>query len=283
MTSGKSITASTFAKLIDIIKRIDIMPKQFTREETIEKFRQVWGDQYDYSLITDDNYVNTSTHVPIVCRKHGMWMQTPHDHFSGAGCPICAIERRKRIILNHGICDVLGIKKKGVVTVSYKVWRSMIERCYSNKYQERQPTYVGCEVCNEWLYFSNFAEWFEENYVDGYALDKDILIKGNKVYSPQTCCFVPQEINKLLLKHDRKRGEYPIGIHKDRNNYVVLLSRYGKQEYLGTFKTPEEAFYAYKVAKEAYIKEVATKYYNDGKIARNVYEALMNYKVEITD
>jgi hypothetical protein len=86
-----------------------------------------------------------------------------------------------------------------------------------------------------------------------------------------------------LLKHDRKRGKYPIGIHKDRNNYVVLLSRYGKQEYLCTFKTPEEAFNAYKVAKEAYIKEVATKYYNDGKIARNVYEALMNYKVEITD
>lgn len=259
------------------------MPKQFTREETIAKFRKVWGEQFDYSLITDENYVNTSTHVPIVCRKHGMWMQTPHDHFSGAGCPICAIERRKRIILNHGICDVLGIKKKGAVIVSYKVWRSMIERCYSNKYQERQPTYVGCEVCNEWLYFSNFKKWFEENYVDGYALDKDILIKGNKVYSPQTCCFVPQEINKLLLKHDRKRGEYPIGIHKDRNNYVVLLSRYGKQEYLGTFKTPEEAFYVYKEAKEAHIKEVADEYYSKGLITKRVYDALYRWTIEITD
>ena len=65
------------------------MAKKFTREETIEKFRQVWGDQYDYSLITDDNYVNTSTRVPIVCRRHGMWMQTPHDHLQGNGCPFC--------------------------------------------------------------------------------------------------------------------------------------------------------------------------------------------------
>lgn len=114
-------------------------------------------------------------------------------------------------------------------------------------------------------------------------MDKDLLFRGNKVYSPVTCCFVPPEINKIILKRQRRRGEYPIGVHKQRNSFLALLHRYGKQEYIGTYSTPEEAFSAYKQEKEAYIKEVAKKYYSEGKITKRVYDALMKYEVEITD
>ena len=113
-------------------------------------------------------------------------------------------------------------------------------------------------------------------------LDKDILNKGNKVYSPDTCVYVPQSINSLFTKSDKVRGEYPIGVYKQKDKYVAQLNKgNGKQIYLGSYSTPEEAFQAYKQAKEEYIKEVANEYKD--KIPYRLYEALMNYEVEIDD
>lgn len=161
----------------------------------------------------------------------------------------------------------------------------MLCRCYSHKYQEKKPTYIGCYVCEEWLSFSNFKEWFDNNYREGYQLDKDILVKGNKIYSPETCCFVPQEINQLLIKCNGSRGQHPLGVsyHSQLNKFQVRMriSNIGKN--LGLFNTANEAFQAYKTAKEAHIKEVATEYYTKGKINERVYQALMKYEVEITD
>jgi hypothetical protein len=118
-------------------------------------------------------------------------------------------------------------------------------------------------------------------------LDKDILFKGNKIYSPETCCFVPNEINVLLCKNDSKRGKMPIGVYERKMvngyKYVAYVNNTKKHFHLGTFDTPKEAFQAYKSAKEAYIKEMATQYYKDGKITERVYDALMKYEVEITD
>ena len=115
-----------------------------------------------------------------------------------------------------------------------------------------------------------------------YELDKDLLMESNKVYSPETCCFVPQEINKLFTKRDSKRGDYPIGVGKYRNNsYSAQITLNNSHKYIGTFNTPEEAFEAYKIAKENYIKELADKW--RGLISSKVFEAMYNYKVEITD
>ena len=95
-------------------------------------------------------------------------------------------------------------------------WNSMIRRCYNNVYQKNYPTYGSCEVCEGWHNFQNFAKWYEENYyeIDGEKmnLDKDILVKHNKIYSPETCIFVPQRINELFTKSNKSRGEYPIGV-----------------------------------------------------------------------
>ena len=156
-----------------------------------------------------------------------------------------------------------------------------IERCYDLKRQEKHPTYKGCIVAEEWHDFQNFAEWFENNYKEGFALDKDILIKGNKIYSPNTCCFVAREINNSFVKSDSIRGKYPIGISKAKDKFIAHISINGKRVRLGMFDTPEEAFQVYKIAKEKQIKEVAEKYKN--QITGQTYKAMYNYKVEITD
>ncbi len=162
-------------------------------------------------------------------------------------------------------------------TKEYMCWFSMLQRCYNKKSQEKHPTYIGCYIVEEWHNFQNFAKWFEENYIENWHLDKDILVKGNKVYSPETCCFVPQEINSLFTKRKKDRGCYPIGGSKINNRYISQLRGYC----IGSYPTPEEAFQSYKEAKEKYIKEIADKW--KGLISDKVYEAMYNYQVEITD
>lgn len=164
----------------------------------------------------------------------------------------------------------------------YNAWNNMLERCYNEKCQEKFPTYKGCMVTKNWLNFQLFAQWFEDNwkhYMDKtWQLDKDILKKGNKIYSPETCCFVPQEINKLLYNSKNKSL---IGVSHHKNKFTAKIYIRGRQVYLGIFNTKEEAFEAYKIAKEAYIKEVADLWRS--KITESIYQALINYKVEITD
>lgn len=166
---------------------------------------------------------------------------------------------------------------------AYVVWRNMLMRCYDEKTHIKRPTYIGCTVCNEWHNYSNFKQWFDENYQEGYCLDKDILFKGNKVYSPKTCCFVPNEINSILTKRQNYRGNLPIGVRysDSRLRYKVQFTKSSDKTYIGYFSAPEEAFEAYKKAKEDYLKELANKYKEN--ISEAVYNALMNYKVEITD
>ena len=117
-----------------------------------------------------------------------------------------------------------------------------------------------------------------------FELDKDLLTKGNKVYSENTCVFIPKEINSVLTKRTASRGEYLIGVcwHKRDKAFIARLGKNkGKRENLGYFKTEIEAFNAYKIAKESFIKEQANKW--KSQINNRAYEALMNYNVEITD
>ena len=178
-------------------------------------------------------------------------------------------------------CDLTGVRG----TKPYSTWKNMLKRCYSH-YDYNQASYEGCTITPEWLLYSTFKQWFDENYVEGYALDKDIIKKNNLLYSPKTCCFVPQEINNLFIKRKRDRGALPIGIILIPRNrykkYQVQVS--GRTPYcVGYFYTIKEAFQAYKREKEKIIKERATKYFQEGKITHRVYQALMEYQVEITD
>jgi hypothetical protein len=163
---------------------------------------------------------------------------------------------------------------------SYQCWCDLLKRCYSTE-GNKFVTYKDVTVCVEWHNFQNFAQWFEENYEEGYQLDKDILVKENKIYSPETCCFVPKEINILFTTSRSDKGMYPIGVHKVKHKFISRINKYGSRLSLGSFTTPEEAFQAYKTAKEAHIKEIADLWRE--QIAEPTYHAMYNYKVEITD
>lgn len=170
---------------------------------------------------------------------------------------------------------------------SYAIWTNMIRRCYGELRDERtMRIYFECTVSEEWLNFQNFAKWYEENYyeIEGMSIhiDKDIIIKGNKIYSAETCVFVPSRINNLFTKANAKRGELPIGVRgtKYKNKYRAWANNNGPN-HLGTFNTITEAFEAYKLVKEKYIKEVAEEYIK--LIPYKLYKAMYNYKVEITD
>ena len=169
----------------------------------------------------------------------------------------------------------------------------MMQRCYDTKHQEKHPTYKDCKVSEEFHNFQDFGKWFDNNYyeIEGekMCLDKDILVKHNKIYSPENCIFVPEKINTLFIKSNKARGDYPIGVcyHKQHEKFMAKCRVYNyeenkkKQIHLGYYDTPQKAFEVYKQFKEQYIKEVAD-YYKE-YIPQKLYDALYNYKVEITD
>lgn len=175
-----------------------------------------------------------------------------------------------------------------IYTSIYNTWRRMFDRCYNKK--NKHNSYNNCKVCEKWHNFQNFAKWYEDNYYEveneKMHLDKDILVKGNKVYSPETCIFVPQRINVLFVKQQNHRGKYPMGVYYDKrrctyHSHVRILNDKKKRIYLGTFDNANEAFNSYKNFKEKYIKEVADEYKN--KIPKKLYDAMYKYKIEITD
>ena len=184
------------------------------------------------------------------------------------------------------------IVENGKPAKEYNMWRNIISRCYSDRVKGIQPAYTNVSCCDEWLLFENFYDWLHsqpnfDKWDNGsrWAIDKDILVKGNKVYSPDTCCLVPRNVNNLFVKSQKTRGEYPIGVGKQYKNFTAKCQNpfTGKTEPLGTHETIEQAFMAYKIAKESYIKQVAKDEHSKGNITEKCYEAMMNYEVEITD
>lgn len=245
-------------------------------KEFILKAKEKHGNKYDYSLV---KYINGKSRIDIICPIHGRFTQIAESHLQGKGCTKCKAENAKKPVCGVGINDVLdGQREK-----AYKHWQNMLLRCYNEKWRSKWPSYAECTVCEDWLTYSNFRKWFNDNYINGYQLDKDVLCKGSKIYSPNTCCFIPQRINSLLINHKAKRGKYPIGVTKYGRRYCAMISKNKEHFHIGVYDTAQEAFVAYKREKECYIKEVATEYYNEGKITENVYLALMNWRVEITD
>ena len=133
----------------------------------------------------------------------------------------------------------------------------MFKRCYSKHYLEKQPSYKGCMVCEEWKTFSVFEEWFDKNYYtienEIMCIDKDILFKGNKIYSPETCIFVPKSINSMFVSGKAKRGSLPIGVSYDSESgkYQAYYTENSKHKRIGRYDDPEDAFIAYKEKRES--------------------------------
>ena len=179
-------------------------------------------------------------------------------------------------------------------TKEYVCWHDLLYRVYGNNRKDSTSLrYRECVVCDEWLCYPNFYEWLhsQENFnkwLNGerWCLDKDILSKGNKIYSPETCCLVPVNVNTLFVKVDKSRGDLPIGVTYNHKRYMANCSNPiigNTRVYLGTYDEPIDAYYAYKKYKEDLIKQIAAIEYNKGNIAKKCYEAMLNYEVEITD
>lgn len=195
----------------------------------------------------------------------------------------------KRVKLTYGVGFNSKTKHRawlnGRYTPAYCTWRNILARCYCPNKQLIQPSYVGCSISEKWYDFQDFAEWFNNHKHNhkGYHLDKDILFTGNKVYSPETCCFIPQELNKILGDRKAARGSFPQGVclHKPTKKYTASTRMYGMTKHLGVFDTPEEAYRAYKAAKEDYVKKMALEWRD--RIADNVFQALMAWELPNLD
>lgn len=156
----------------------------------------------------------------------------------------------------------------------YSTWKSMIERCYSKKYLDKKPSYNGCSICEEWKYFSNFKSWMEKQDWEGNRLDKDLLIRGNRVYSPDTCIFVSQQVNSFITESQAARGDHPIGVSLRKSSGKFSAScrdGAGKLKSLGYYETPEEAHQAWLAYKLEVAKELAAKQKDE-----RVSKALLN-------
>ena len=147
-------------------------------------------------------------------------------------------------------------KKVTVRCPYYEKWRGMLKRCYSNKFTEKNTTYKDCYVCDEWLTFSNFKRWMEQQDWEDKELDKDLVVSNNKIYSPETCCFLSKEENSFVkIKGRTSVKNLPIGVDKSghRKLYQASISIFckGKGIYqrLGSYETPEEAHRAWQKAK----------------------------------
>ena len=246
--------------------------KKKTTQEFIKQAIEVHGDKFDYS---PTNYVNAKTNVDIICKHHGIFSVLPNNHLRGDGCPVC------RYVLNHKVVGV-GNNDLNCINenqIAYNSWREMIKRCYDAKSLRRRSSYIDCYVCEEWLSYKNFLRWFEDNYVDGWELDKDILDFGNRIYAPNKCCFVPKKINIIFSKNLKSKNGLPLGVsfNKKLNKYRAECSINGVNTYLGLFNTAEEAFQTYKEAKEEYIQCLAEEYKD--RLNDRVYDALRKFTI----
>jgi hypothetical protein len=194
---------------------------------------------------------------------------------------------KRSLVYGVGVNDWVDVIHLGGKPIKeYRLWKSMLQRCFDEKYKQRRTAYKDVTCSKEWLSMITFIEDVSQmrGYgLKGWELDKDILVKGNKLYSKDTCCFVPQEVNSLLIKCDNCRGEYPVGVyfHKASGKFMAQLRINGRLKHLGLFTTAEEAFQAYKPAKEAQIKAVAEKWKH--LLDERVFQALMTYEVSIDD
>lgn len=141
----------------------------------------------------------------------------------------------------------------------YQTWSGMMTRGYSENHNERYPTYKDCSVVKEWHLFSNFRMWMEKQNWHGKALDKDIIKPGNKVYGPDTCCFVSTELNNILCDAGSIRGGLPQGVCWDKDNSKYRAGCYinGKRKNIGRFKRVSDAEAAYLLFKIEVIESAA--------------------------
>ena len=192
------------------------------------------------------------------------------------------MRKKNKLIHGFGINDadyevyrkdwVDGVRKNVWTCPFYRKWTDMIARCYSRRYLDRRPTYKGCTVCDEWKYFSNFRAWMSEQNWEGRHLDKDLLLQGNKVYSPETCVLVHPKVNSFLVNTDNHTGPYKVGVYwsKAGNKFMAYIRNpfTNKRENLGLYETEDEGHSTWRERKNLYAYMLADSEYVDCDLTR---------------
>lgn len=258
---------------------------QLSKEEIEKRSREVHGDKYDYSLVNPRRGVKK---IDIRCLTHGVFRMTPQCHFGlKQGCPECARLASRKPVFGVGINDYEGkVKIKDKHIPSYKVWHQLLKRLFCEQSLKKRPIYKEIKIYNDWLFFSKFKEWYDRNsqyHHEGWDLDKDVLCNvlglKRKIYSPDTCIFLPPEINTALIVQKKRKSSLPLGVRFEMSGRYSARLQMGLSVrlHIGTFDTAEEAFMAYKKAKELRIRELAEKYKNE--LSPVAYAALLKYEV----
>lgn len=173
-----------------------------------------------------------------------------------------------------------GKERQAWMCPFYRTWRDMLTRGYSESWKTKYPTYRDCFVCEEWLKFSNFKKWMETQNWENRNLDKDLLFKDNKLYSPSTCIFITGKVNRFLLDNKSRRGCLPIGVcwHKRDCLYHANISVDNTRKYLGAFQSSQEAHQAWLTAKLEAARELAEEVLSCGGDFRIAYALVNRYE-----
>ncbi len=186
-----------------------------------------------------------------------------------AGCTVTGNVRTETGQIKRWVCPF------------YSTWQSMLERGYSVKFKERHPTYHDVSVCAEWHLFSTFKAWMKSQPYEGLQLDKDILVVGNKIYSPNTCVFVSHMVNSFVVEGTASRGTYKIGVnwHSGKKHFVAQCTNpfTSKQKTLGIYKTEEAAHQAW-LARKLEHAEALAAIQSDQRVAAALINRYKNYK-----
>uniref|UniRef100_A0AAU8GIX4 HNH endonuclease n=1 Tax=Salmonella phage vB_SEnST11_KE23 TaxID=3161174 RepID=A0AAU8GIX4_9CAUD len=180
----------------------------------------------------------------------------------------------KRLVYGVGLNDeenqqVIGRVGGRVVRIStdplYTRWVGILQRSYSDTWKKKYNSYEGCVVCDEWLVYSKFKQWFLDKSLgkdaSGYDIDKDLLFPGVKIYSPLTCCLIPRYLNRCLVR--RGSSDLFTGVIPRNNKFAAQIFVGSKKVWLGTFNTKREAHQAWKNAKIKEMKRLQEEYKND--------------------
>lgn len=185
-------------------------------------------------------------------------------------CPSCFVLYDKAIAYKE---DIKNNK------IAYEKYRAMFDRCYG-KQDGNNVAYKGCEVCEEWFKFENFVTWFNDNYyeIDGQTmeLDKDLFGNG-KLYSPQTCIFLPHRINSIFTRSENRRKknkDLPKGVHTHKRQNGSTCYRVLRLRKDCLFDNVEDAERAYKEIEQKRKIELAEEYKD--YIPKKLYDFLIS-------
>lgn len=210
-------------------------------------------------------FVNTGTEIRGLQRGNVI-RGAVHDHMYPSVEGVGFIGKPKSEVCSRSVC--------------YDRWKKMIVRCYSENYHSTRESYKDCTVCDEWLNYSNFEVWFNDNYVTGYDLDKDLLVQGNRIYSPDTCSFVPPQLNTWIV--EKNKGDCEMGVsrrrHKRTKEFNGLFNVAFGGKYLGRFNDKLVAEDRYREFKKLFFEEYADLLESKGMLTTIQAEALRTRK-----